>query len=371
MPDGSDADAFRKIVLERFDMSLGTGLGKLAGKVFRIGHLGCFNDLMLCGTLCGVEMGLDARRRAASQGRRAGGARLSRRDARRDARPRGLTTRCDARPRAVRARGARYATVTTTDIQPEEITMTIIDPTLRAAAATCCAAWPAIALAAAGYVPLASAQESRSSSATSASRARCSRSAPTNSPSAPTPSSRGKAKVVTYGSSQLGGDKEMMQKLKLGTLDMALPSTVMSSRGRPVRHVRDALPRQGPRAHGAIEKEIFWPKLEPAAEKKGLKVLAVWENGYRHITNNKQPIKMPADLQGIKLRVPEGKWRVKMFQAYGANPEPDEVLRAVHRAADRRDGRPGESAHADLLAPSSRKCRNTCRCPATSTRRPT
>jgi alanine-glyoxylate transaminase / serine-glyoxylate transaminase / serine-pyruvate transaminase len=58
MPAGHDADALRKVVLERFDMSLGTGLGKLKGKVFRIGHLGDFNDLMLAGTLCGVEMGL-------------------------------------------------------------------------------------------------------------------------------------------------------------------------------------------------------------------------------------------------------------------------------------------------------------------------
>jgi len=61
MPDGHDADAFRRDVLDRFDMSLGTGLGKLGGKVFRIGHLGFFNDLMLCGTLCGVEMGLALR----------------------------------------------------------------------------------------------------------------------------------------------------------------------------------------------------------------------------------------------------------------------------------------------------------------------
>jgi alanine-glyoxylate transaminase/serine-glyoxylate transaminase/serine-pyruvate transaminase len=58
MPDGHDADAFRKIVLDRFDMSLGTGLGKVKGRVFRIGHLGDMNDLMLAGTLCGVEMGL-------------------------------------------------------------------------------------------------------------------------------------------------------------------------------------------------------------------------------------------------------------------------------------------------------------------------
>jgi alanine-glyoxylate transaminase/serine-glyoxylate transaminase/serine-pyruvate transaminase len=60
MPDGHNADAFRNVVLERFDMSLGQGLGKVAGRVFRIGHLGWFNDLMLCGTLSGVEMGLAA-----------------------------------------------------------------------------------------------------------------------------------------------------------------------------------------------------------------------------------------------------------------------------------------------------------------------
>jgi alanine-glyoxylate transaminase/serine-glyoxylate transaminase/serine-pyruvate transaminase len=60
MPDGHNADAFRRVVLDRFDMSLGQGLGKLAGKVFRIGHLGWFNDLRLCGTLSGVEMGLAA-----------------------------------------------------------------------------------------------------------------------------------------------------------------------------------------------------------------------------------------------------------------------------------------------------------------------
>ena len=60
VPDGHDADAFRREALARYDLSLGTGLGRLAGKVFRIGHLGFFNDLMLCGTLCGVEMALAA-----------------------------------------------------------------------------------------------------------------------------------------------------------------------------------------------------------------------------------------------------------------------------------------------------------------------
>jgi alanine-glyoxylate transaminase/serine-glyoxylate transaminase/serine-pyruvate transaminase len=58
MPEGHNADSLRKIILEHFDMSLGAGLSKLAGKVFRIGHLGSFNDLLLAGTLSGVEMGL-------------------------------------------------------------------------------------------------------------------------------------------------------------------------------------------------------------------------------------------------------------------------------------------------------------------------
>ena len=58
MPAGHNADAFRKTALEHFDVSLGTGLSKVAGKVFRIGHLGDTNDLTMIATLAGVEMGL-------------------------------------------------------------------------------------------------------------------------------------------------------------------------------------------------------------------------------------------------------------------------------------------------------------------------
>ena len=131
-----------------------------------------------------------------------------------------------------------------------------------------------------------------------------------------------KAKVVVYGSSQLGGDKELLQKLKLGTVDIALPSTVMSSEA-DLFGVFEMPYLVKDREHmKRIEKDVFWKTLAPAAEAKGLKVIAVWENGYRHITNSKRPINTPADLQGIKLRVPEGKWRVKMFQTYGANPSP-------------------------------------------------
>jgi len=110
----------------------------------------------------------------------------------------------------------------------------------------------------------------------------------------------GKAKVVTYGSSQLGSDEEMIQKLKLGTIDMALPSTVMSSQV-DLFGVFEMPYLVKDRAHmQRIEKELFWSKLEPEVEKKGLRVIAVWENGFRQITNSKHPIKAPADLAGMK-----------------------------------------------------------------------
>ena len=128
--------------------------------------------------------------------------------------------------------------------------------------------------------------------------------------------------VVVYGSSQLGGDEVLLQKIKLGTVDFALPSTVMSSQidafglfempylVRDREHMR------------AIEEEVVWPELAPLAEKDGYRIIAVWENGFRHVTNNTRPITSPDDLSGIKLRTPRGVWRVKLFQTLGANPTP-------------------------------------------------
>jgi tripartite ATP-independent transporter DctP family solute receptor len=131
-----------------------------------------------------------------------------------------------------------------------------------------------------------------------------------------------KAKVVVYGSSQLGGDSELLKKLKLGTVDLALPSTVMTSVA-PEFGVFEMPYLVRDRAHAArIANAVVRPMLVPVAAKAGYHILGVWENGFRQITNNKHPIVKPADLQGIKLRVPKGVWRVKMFQAYGANPSP-------------------------------------------------
>ena len=131
-----------------------------------------------------------------------------------------------------------------------------------------------------------------------------------------------KAKVVTFGSSQLGKDQELLKKLKLGTVAFSLPSTVMSSvvdefgvfempyLVRDRNHMRK------------IRDEVFWSMIAPKVEEQGYMVVAVWENGFRNITNNVRPISGPGDLQGVKLRTPKGEWRVKMFKAYGANPTP-------------------------------------------------
>ncbi len=131
-----------------------------------------------------------------------------------------------------------------------------------------------------------------------------------------------RATVVVFGSSLLGGDEVVLQKLKLGTVDMSVTSTVLSS-------IVDALAlfempylvkdRQHMRR---IENELFWATLEPRVEEQGYQVLAVWENGFRHVTNNARPIVTPADLRGLKLRTPRSPWRVKVFEAYGANPSP-------------------------------------------------
>lgn len=132
----------------------------------------------------------------------------------------------------------------------------------------------------------------------------------------------GKAKVLVYGSSQLGGDADMMKKLKLGTIDLCEPSTVVSSYV-PSFGLFEMPYLVKDREHMArIRDQLVWPQMVPAAEKAGYHILGVWENGIRHITNNKHPIKGPEDLKGIKLRVPQGEWRVKMFQAYGASPSP-------------------------------------------------
>ena len=132
----------------------------------------------------------------------------------------------------------------------------------------------------------------------------------------------GKAVVKLFDSAQIGKDKELMQKLKLGTVHLALPSSIMSSVADEFG-LFDMPFLVKDREHlGRIEENVFWSEIAPAAEAKGYQVLAVWENGIRHISNNARPIMTPADLDGVKLRTPKSKWRVIMFETWGANPTP-------------------------------------------------
>ncbi|MEO1280797.1 MAG: TRAP transporter substrate-binding protein [Pseudomonadota bacterium] len=141
-----------------------------------------------------------------------------------------------------------------------------------------------------------------------------------------------KAEVVTFGSSQLGKDKELLQKLKLGQITFSLPSSVMSSVAdefgvfempyiiKDREHMR--------RVQGALMDKV----LQPAVNAKGYEIIGLMENGFRHITNNVRPVNKPEDLAGVKLRTPKGAWRVKMFKLYGANPTPmafSEVFTAI------------------------------------------
>ena len=143
---------------------------------------------------------------------------------------------------------------------------------------------------------------------------------------------KGKASITVFGSSQLGKDKTLLKKLLAGTVDFALPSTVMSSVIDQFGLFEMPYLVKNRKHMNKIEKELVWSKLVPLVENKGYMIIAVWENGFRHITNNIRPIDKPGDLKNIKLRTPSGKWRVKMFKTYGANPSPlsfKEVFQAL------------------------------------------
>jgi len=134
---------------------------------------------------------------------------------------------------------------------------------------------------------------------------------------------KGRVEVKVFHSSQIGTDEQMIKGIRVGAPEMSYPSTIMSTVDQ--RYGVFEMPYIiVSRAHmkkvadnKAVQKALF-----DGLPARGIRMLGVWENGFRHITNNRRPIKVPGDLNNIKLRVPGGVWRVKMFQAYGANPSP-------------------------------------------------
>ena len=134
---------------------------------------------------------------------------------------------------------------------------------------------------------------------------------------------KGKVEIKVFHSSQLGSDEQMMRGIKVGAPEMVAPSTVMSTVDAKfgVFEMPYLIVNRAHMKKVAENKQVQ-DQLFSGLPAKGIRVLGVWENGFRHITNNVRPIVKPDDLKGIKLRVPGGVWRVKMFKEYGANPSP-------------------------------------------------
>jgi tripartite ATP-independent transporter DctP family solute receptor len=131
---------------------------------------------------------------------------------------------------------------------------------------------------------------------------------------------QGRVRVAVYGKSALGDDTEMLAKVKAGAITFSLPIAVMESVD-DVFGIFEMPFLIRDRAHmNRVRAAIFASTLQPAAKNKGFRLLALWEVGFRHITNNIRPIRYPDDLQGLRLRVPKGLWRARMFEAYGAIP---------------------------------------------------
>jgi tripartite ATP-independent transporter DctP family solute receptor len=134
---------------------------------------------------------------------------------------------------------------------------------------------------------------------------------------------KGKVEIKVFHSSQLGSDEQMMRGIKVGAPEMFLPSTIMSTAEQKfgVFEMPYIIVSRSHMKKVAENRQVQ-NSLFDGLPAKGIRILGVWENGFRHITNNVRPIVKPDDLKGIKLRVPGGVWRVKMFKAYGANPSP-------------------------------------------------
>lgn len=146
----------------------------------------------------------------------------------------------------------------------------------------------------------------------------------------------GVAEVNVYGNSQLGSDESMMRRLRLGSLDLSIPSTVMSSESDQFALFEMPYLIKDREHMKRVRDEVVRGPLYEAAEARGFKIIGVWENGFRQITNNVRPIVVPEDLEGIKLRTPSGVWRIEMFRSYGAAPSPmslSEVFVALQTGA--------------------------------------
>jgi tripartite ATP-independent transporter DctP family solute receptor len=134
---------------------------------------------------------------------------------------------------------------------------------------------------------------------------------------------KGNVKIDLFPAEMLGTDKQMAEAVAMGTLDMSVSSQGVVANYEPKLNVIglpflvDSSEKVGKLLDGSIGKE-----LAKDLPKKGMRVLAYWENGMRQITNNVRPIEKPEDLKGLKIRTPEDKMTLSIFKALGASPSP-------------------------------------------------
>jgi len=135
--------------------------------------------------------------------------------------------------------------------------------------------------------------------------------------------SQGRIKVELYPNAQLGGDREISEGVQMGTIQMAIPASAPLA-GFDKRVQVLELPYLFTTKKAAFEAAdgILGEKLNSYLAAKGMLILGFQENGFRHVTNNRGPVKAPADLKGIKIRTMENPIHLAFFKAVGANPTP-------------------------------------------------
>ena len=134
---------------------------------------------------------------------------------------------------------------------------------------------------------------------------------------------KNKVKIDVYPSTQLGNERDMVEGLQLGTIDLVVTSTGPLGGFVPRIFVVDLpfLFRDREHAYKVLDGSIGRELLD-AFSAKGIRGLAFWENGFRQMTNSVRPIEKPEDLKGIKIRTMENKVHLSAFRAFGASPTP-------------------------------------------------
>jgi len=134
--------------------------------------------------------------------------------------------------------------------------------------------------------------------------------------------SAGRIEVELYPNGQLGGDRQAIESVSIGTIEATIPAVAVLSNFQPKFQVFDLpfLFRSRAAAYKALDGDLG--NTLSASLPKGLKILVYAENGFRHITNNRGPIHSPADLKGLKIRTMENPVHMETFRTLGANPTP-------------------------------------------------